>query len=78
MAVYFFGTGWISTSHGRCWPLSGVVPCFVSRLLCACFVVLAREGRTTVDVVWMLNVVVIVTEFVRKRLWLVEKRTMLV
>jgi hypothetical protein len=28
--------------------------------------------------VWMLNVVVIVTEFVRKRLWLVEKRTMLV
>ena len=40
--------------------------------------VLASEGCTTHYVVWMLNVVVIVTEIVGKRLWLVQKRTMLV
>ena len=29
MSVYCLGKGWISTSHGSCWPLHGVVPCFV-------------------------------------------------
>ena len=48
------GTGWWSTSHGGCWPLPGVVPCFVFRFLYICLVVPAREGYVTFHVVYML------------------------
>ena len=41
------GMGWCSTSHGTCWPLYDVVPCFVLRLLYTCLVVHAREECVT-------------------------------
>ena len=46
--------------------------------MCACFVFPAWDGCATLRVVCMLNVVVLVTEFVGNGLWLVELWTMIV
>ena len=50
------GTGWLWTSHGSCWPLPGVVPCFVFRFLYICLVVPAREGCVAFHVIYMLYI----------------------
>ena len=33
ISVNCLGTGWLSISHGSCWPVPDVVPCFCLTLL---------------------------------------------